>query len=149
MGMFNMLHISASALSAERQRAEVTSTNLANAETTHTDQGGPYVRKEAIFSAVGGSLFHSTLSTVGGVAQAPPGSVRLTDVVDDPTPAVQRYEPGSPDADASGYVSYPAIDPVHEMVDLMGSVRAYQLNASAVSAEKQMIQESIGILKTS
>jgi flagellar basal-body rod protein FlgC len=149
MGMFNMLHISASALSAERQRAEVTSTNLANAETTHTDQGGPYVRKEVVFSATSGSLFHSTFNNVGGMSQAPAGSVRLTGVVDDPTPAVQRYEPGSPDADASGYVSYPAIDPVHEMVDLMGSVRAYQLNASAVSAEKQMIQESIGILKTS
>ena len=149
MGMFNMMQISASALAAERQRAEVTSTNLANAETTHTDQGGPYVRKEAIFSAVGGSLFHSTLSTVGGIAQAPAGSVRLTDVVDDPTPPVQRYEPGNLDADESGYVSYPAINPINEMVDLMGCVRAYQLNASAITAEKQMVEQSIGILKTS
>jgi flagellar basal-body rod protein FlgC len=80
---------------------------------------------------------------------APGGSVRLTDVVDDPTPPVQRYEPGSPDADASGYVNYPAIDPIHEMADLMGSVRSFQLNASAISAEKQMIQQSIGILKPS
>jgi flagellar basal-body rod protein FlgC len=149
MGMFSMMQISASALSAERQRAEVTSTNLANAETTHTDQGGPYVRKEVVFSAAGGSLFHSAMSTVGGLAQTPAGSVRLTQVVDDPTPAVQRYEPGNPDADASGYVSYPAINPITEMVDLMGSARAYQLNASAISAEKQMIEQSIGILKTS
>ena len=74
--------------------------------------------------------------------------MRLAQVVDDPTPPVQRYEPGSPDADASGYVAYPAINPVTEMVDLMGATRAYQLNASAVSAEKQMIQESIDILKT-
>ncbi|MGO9339042.1 MAG: flagellar basal body rod protein FlgC [Terracidiphilus sp.] len=149
MGMFTMMQISASALAAERQRAEVTSANLANAETTHTDQGGPYVRKEAVFSAVGGSLFHSTLSTVGGIAQAPAGSVRFTGVVDDPTPAVQRYDPGNPDADESGYVSYPAINPITEMVDLMGSVRAYQLNSSAIAAEKQMIEQSIGILKTS
>jgi flagellar basal-body rod protein FlgC len=149
MGMFDMMQISASALSAERQRAEVTSANLANAETTHTDQGGPYVRKEVVFSATSGSLFHSALNSVGGLAQAPPGSVRMTDVVDDPTPAIQRYEPGNPDADSSGYVSYPAINPVTEMVDLMGSLRAYQLNASAISAEKQMIQESIGILKPS
>jgi flagellar basal-body rod protein FlgC len=149
MGMFDMMQISASALSAERQRAEVTSANLANAETTHTDQGGPYVRKEVVFTATSGSLFHSALGSVGGLAQSPAGSVRMTDVVDDPTPGIQRYEPGNPDADSSGYVMYPAINPVTEMVDLMGSLRAYQLNASAVSAEKQMIQESIGILKPS
>jgi flagellar basal-body rod protein FlgC len=147
MGMFDMLQISASALAAERQRAEVTSTNLANAETTHTDQGGPFVRKEVVFSAVNGSPFHSVFSNAGGAA--PAGSVRLTDVVDDPTPPVQRYEPGNADADASGYVDYPAIDPIHEMADLMGSVRSFQLNASAISAEKQMIQQSIGILKPS
>jgi flagellar basal-body rod protein FlgC len=147
MGMFDMLQISASALAAERQRAEVTSTNLANAETTHTDQGGPYVRKEVVFSSVKGSTFQSVFSNAGSAA--PTGSVRLTDVVDDPTPPVQRYEPGNPDADASGYVDYPAIDPIHEMADLMGSVRSFQLNASAISAEKQMIQQSIGILKPS
>jgi flagellar basal-body rod protein FlgC len=149
MGMFSMMQISASALTAERQRAEITSTNLANAETTHTDQGGPYVRKEPVFSATNGNMFHAAFHEAGGLAQMPAGSVRLTDVIDDPTPAAMRYEPGNPDADASGYVAYPAIDPVHEMVDLMGSVRAYQLNASAISAEKQMIQQSIGILKTS
>jgi flagellar basal-body rod protein FlgC len=59
-----------------------------------------------------------------------------------------RYDPGSPDANATGYVAYPAINPASEMVDLMGAVRAYQLNASAVTAAKQMIQESIDILKT-
>jgi flagellar basal-body rod protein FlgC len=79
---------------------------------------------------------------------APPaGMVRVSEVVDDPTPAVMRYEPGHPDADKDGYVAYPAINPALEMVDLMGSVRAYQLNASAISAEKQMIQQSIDILK--
>jgi flagellar basal-body rod protein FlgC len=149
MGIFDVMQISASALAAERQRAEVISANLANAETTHTDQGGPYVRKEVVFSAAGGSMFHSALSNAGGLSQAPAGSVRLVNVVDDQTPAVERYEPGSPDADASGYVAYPAINPVNEMVDLMGSMRSYQLNASAVTAEKSMIQQSIGILKSS
>lgn len=149
MGMFSMMQVSASALSAERQRAEVTAVNLANAETTHTDQGGPYVRKEVVFSATHGSLFHTAFSSAGGMAQTPAGSVRLTQVVDDPTPAVERYEPGNPDANSSGYVSYPAINPVTEMVDLMGSVRSYQLNASAISAEKQMIEQSISILKPS
>ena len=149
MGIFDMMQISASALAAERQRAEVISANLANAETTHTDQGGPYVRKEVVFSATEGQMFHSALSNAGGFSHEPAGSVHLVDVVDDPTPAVQRYEPGSPDADATGYVAYPAINPVNEMADLMSSVRSYQLNASAISAEKSMIQQSIGILKTS
>jgi flagellar basal-body rod protein FlgC len=148
VGLFDMLNISGSALAAERQRAEVTSANLANAETTHTDSGGPYVRKEVVFDSTHGSPFRSVFNGVGAFAQPPAGSVRITQVVNDTTPPVMRYEPGNPDADKSGYVAYPAINPVSEMVDLMGSVRAYQLNASAVNAAKQMIQESIDILKT-
>jgi len=148
MGLFDMLTISGSALAAERQRAEITSANLANAETTHTDAGGPYVRKQVVFSATTGSSFGTVFNHVGRFAQPPAGSVQLTQVVDDTTPPVRRYEPGNPDADKTGYVNYPAINPVSEMVDLMGSVRAYQLNASAVTAAKQMIQQSIDILKS-
>lgn len=148
MGLFDMLSISASALSAERQRAEVTSANLANAETTHTESGGPFVRKEVVFSATSQSPFHNVLNRAGRFAQAPGGSVHLTSVVNDTAPPVMRYEPGNPDADKAGFVSYPAINPVSEMVDLMGAVRAYQLNASAVNAAKQMIQQSIDILKS-
>jgi flagellar basal-body rod protein FlgC len=148
MGLFDMLTISGSALAAERQRAEVTSANLANAETTHTDAGGPYVRKEVVFDSTNRSPFQSVFNGVGNFSQPPAGSVHLTQVVNDTTPPVMRYEPGNPDADKNGYVAYPAINPVSEMVDLMGSVRAYQLNASAVNAAKQMIQESIDILKT-
>jgi flagellar basal-body rod protein FlgC len=149
MGLFDILNISASALSAERQRAEVTSANLANAETTHTDAGGPYVRKEVVFSAANSSPFMNVVNHVGRFGQAPGGSVELTQVVDDTTPPVMHYEPGNPDADKNGFVAYPAINPVTEMVDLMGSVRAYQMNASAVNAAKQMIQQSIDILKSS
>jgi len=149
MGLFDMLSISASGLSAERQRAEVTSANLANAETTHTDTGGPYVRKEVVFSSTNPSPFNTVLSRMGRFGHAPAGAVELTQVVDDTTPPVMRYEPGNPDADKNGMVAYPAINPVNEMVDLMGAVRAYQLNASAVTAAKQMIQQSIDILKSS
>jgi flagellar basal-body rod protein FlgC len=149
MGVFDMLNISASALSAERQRAEVISVNLANAETTHTDTGGPFVRKEVVFSASNSSPFRTVFNRLGQFSHGTAGSVQLSQVVDDPAPSVQRYEPGNPDADTSGYVAYPAINPINEMVDLMGAVRAYQLNASAVNASKQMIQESIDILKSS
>jgi flagellar basal-body rod protein FlgC len=149
MGLFDMLQISASALSAERQRAEVTSANLANAETSHTETGGPYVRKEVVFSAANNSPFMNVVNHIGRFGQAPRGSVELTQVIEDTTPPVMRYEPGNPDADKNGFVAYPAINPVTEMVDLMGSVRAYQMNASAVTAAKQMIQQSIDILKSS
>jgi len=148
MGLFGMMSISASALSAERERAEVTSANLANAETTHTDEGGPYVRKEVVFSAANSSPFQTVFNRVSHFGQ-PSGAVQISQVVDDSTAPVMRYEPGNPDANKHGYVAYPAINPVTEMVDLMDATRAYQLNASAVGAAKQMIQESIDILKTS
>ena len=149
MGIFDMMSVSASALAAERKRAEVTSANLANAESTHTDEGGPYVRKEVVFSTASSSPFRTVFNSVGRFGATPAGTVQLTDVVNDNTPPVMRYEPGNPDANKDGYVAYPAINPVSEMVDLMGATRAYQLNASAVTAAKQMIQESIDILKSS
>jgi len=148
MGFFSMMSISASALTAERQRAEITSANLANAETTHTDHGGPFVRKEAVFGTSNSSPFQVVLNRAGHFARPPAGAVELTGVVDDTAPPVMRYEPGNPDANKDGYVAYPAINPITEMTDLMGATRAYQLNASAISAAKQMIQESIDILKT-
>jgi flagellar basal-body rod protein FlgC len=148
MGIFSILQISGSALAAERQRAEVVAANLANAETTHTAAGGPFRRREVVFQAQRASAFQLTLASNGSTERAPAGGVQIARVVDDPTPAVRRYDPGHPDADKDGYVSYPAINPAMEMVDLMGSVRAYQLNASAVTAAKQMIQQSIDILKS-
>jgi flagellar basal-body rod protein FlgC len=149
MGFFDMMAISASALSAERQRAEVTAANLANAETTHTEDGGPFKRKEVIFTANNGSPFRTVFNRLGHFSQPPAGTVQLTNVVEDSTPPLQRYEPGNPDADESGYVEYPAINPATEIVDLMGAMRSYQLNASAITAAKQMVQESIDILKSS
>jgi len=148
MNIFQSLEISGSALSAERQRSEIITANMANAETTHTEAGGPYRRKEVVFQANGASSFRFALASAGNSGAPTPGGVQISEVVDDPTPPILRYEPGHPDANKDGYVAYPAINPVMEMVDLMGSVRAYQLNASAVAAAKQMIQQSIDILKS-
>jgi flagellar basal-body rod protein FlgC len=121
---------------------------MANAETTHTAAGGPFHRREVVFQSAGSSNFKLTLAHTTGLNEPPAGSVQISDVVDDPTPPVMRYQPGSPDANKDGYVAYPAINPAMEMVDLMGSVRSYQLNASAIAAAKQMIQQSIDILKS-
>jgi flagellar basal-body rod protein FlgC len=148
MNLFDSLAVSGSALAAERQRSEVIAANMANAETTHTEAGGPFRRREVVFQSPGSSNFRLALASTGGLGGAPSGSVQISEVVDDPTPPVMRYEPGHPDANKDGYVAYPAINPTMEMVDLMGSVRAYQLNASAVAAAKQMIQQTIDILKS-
>lgn len=150
MNPFNMLAVSASALTAERQRAEVATANMANAETTRTaGVAGPYRRKEVVFSSQGRAAFRMMFASTNASSNTSvPGAVRVSQVVDDPSPAVRRYDPAHPDADKDGYVSMPNINPVQEMVDLMGATRSYQMNASAVSAAKQMIQQSIEILKS-
>ncbi len=148
MGPFDTLAISGSALSAERQRSEVIAANMANAETTHTDAGGPFRRKEVVFSSSSNASFRMAFASAGHLPGRLAGSVRVSEIVADPTAPVMRYEPGHPDANKDGFVAYPAINPVQEMVDLMGSVRAYQLNASAVAAAKQLITQSIDILKS-
>jgi flagellar basal-body rod protein FlgC len=134
-------------MEAERQRAEVVAANMANAETTRTPSGGPYHRKQVVFASSGNSPFQLLLAGVRRLTGMGAPAVRVARVINDPTPSVMRYEPGHPDADAKGYVAYPAINPIAEMVDLMGAVRSYQLNAAAVSATKQMIQGSMDILK--
>ncbi len=150
MSIFDALNISASALSAERQRSEVAATNLANVDTTHTAAGKvPFRRREVVLTASGGSQFKALLNNASlSNARYQPGSVRLTQVVEDTSAPIQRYDPTHPDADANGYVSFPNINPTQEMVDLMGSVRNYQLNASAINAGKQLIQQSLDILKS-
>lgn len=147
MSMFSLFRISASAMSAERQRAEVVAANMANAETTKTAEGGPYRRKQVVFSSSGSTPFRMLLAGFHGAGPNQNNAVRISQVVDDPTAPVMKYEPGHPDANAEGYVAYPAINPTQEMVDLMDSVRAYQLNAAAVSSAKQMIQQSLEIIR--
>jgi len=146
MNLFRVLEISASALFAERLRAEVVSANLANAETTRTAAGGPYQRMHVVFGArpAAATSFGMTLASFADLHSE---DVRVTNVVADRTPPVRRFEPGHPDADEQGYVAYPAINPVEEMVNLMGAARAYQMNAAAVTSTKNMIQASIDILR--
>jgi flagellar basal-body rod protein FlgC len=143
MNLFGMMDASGEAMEAERMRAEVVAANMANAETTRTPQGGAYRRQLVVFHArplprfplMLASLHHPKLE-----------GVKVDRIVGDSTPMPMRYQPGHPDADASGYVTYPNVNPVMEMTDLLSAVRAYQLNASAVQAAKTMIQQSLQIL---
>jgi flagellar basal-body rod protein FlgC len=145
MNLFRVMEISGSALLAERMRAEVVSANLANAETTRTDAGGPYQRMHVVFGARP-ALRASFGMMLASLADLHAEEVRVVNVVADTTPAVRRFEPGHPDADEQGYVSYPAVNPAEEMINLMGAARAYEMNVSAVTSVKNMIQSAITIL---
>ena len=146
MNLFGVLDISGSALNAERQRAEIVTSNLANAETTHTTQGGPYQRQLVVFGTrrPGRSSFGRTF---GGMQKEYAQGVRVETIVADTAAPLQRFEPSHPDANAQGYVSYPAVNPVEEMANLVEAARAYQLNVAAVQATKGMISSSLDILR--
>lgn len=151
MNLFGVLDISGSALQAERVRAEVVAANMANAETTRTESGGPYQRQHVVFAATGigpPENFAQSMVSAGSLPQSSAAQgVRVAAVVSDTAKPLQRYDPGHPDADANGYVSYPNINPLTEMVDLMGAQRAYGMNVSAITASKNMINTTFDILK--
>lgn len=153
MNLFGVMEVSGSALKAERVRAEVVAANMANAETTRTAEGGPYRRQHVVFQTTDPSQnFGAQMAMAGfsnGVndAQTVNGGVQVSAVIQDQTAPLKRYDPHHPDADKDGYVSYPDINPLTEMVDLMGATRAYDLNNSAVQATKSMLSASLDILK--
>ncbi len=164
MNLFGMMETSGSAMEAERMRAEVVAANMANAETTRPAQGEPYHRQEVVFAANRGDpdflgsmtaasagasspAFATEMPALPGEKAVAPG-VRVSAVVEDPSAPLKRYDPGHPDAGPDGYVSYPDINPLTEMVDLMGATRAYGLNGAAVQAEKGMITSALEIAKS-
>ncbi len=174
MNLFGVMDVSGSALQAERIRAEVVASNMANAETTRTADGGPYQRHHVVFQANAGGTFEDSLThqmnaVIGGAAMgsssglgqgmgiAPlgglssanptPGGVSVAAVISDASAPLRRYDPQHPDADVDGFVGYPDINPLTEMVDLMGATRSYGMNASAITAEKGMFTSSMDLLK--
>lgn len=148
MNLFGMMQVTSSALTAQRVRADVVAANMANAETTRTEDGVPYQRQSVVLQSVGENPFASAMKIFGvNDASAPEGGVKVAEILKSEAPALRRYDPSHPDADADGYVSFPDINPVTEMVDLMGASRSYGLNASALQAEKGMLSASIDLLK--
>jgi flagellar basal-body rod protein FlgC len=142
MSLFAALQVSASGLGAERTRAEMLVENMANAETTRTPGGGPYKRKDVVFSSqVQASPFSAAFQNEMATG------VTVSSVIEDQREPELRYQPGHPDANASGYVAYPRLNPAEEMVDLLNASRSYQANVSAMTAVKDMITHSIDLLK--
>jgi flagellar basal-body rod protein FlgC len=145
MSLFSSISVSASGMSAQRQRAELLVENIANADTTRTADGGPYRRKDAIFqSGPVGSGFSSFLDAQ---MDSQSTGVTVSNVMVDNRDPDRRYMPGHPDADKDGYVAFPRVNPAEDMVDLMGASKAYQANVSAISAVKDMIQRSIDLFR--
>jgi flagellar basal-body rod protein FlgC len=146
MSLFTTLSVSASGMAAQRARAELLTENLANAETTRTPEGGPYRRKDAVFSSQPQSSPFSAVFQNELTAEET--GVQVSDIVQDTREPESRYMPGHPDADAKGYVAFPRINPAEDMVDLLSASRGYDANVSAMTAIKDMISKSIDLLRT-
>ena len=132
MSVFSGMRISASGLSAERLRMDVISSNVANARTTRTEDGGAYVRKVASFQ----ENYDEKLGMLG---------VKAVAIEEDKSPLRREYEPTNPDADDEGYVEYPNVDLLVEMSDLITASRAYESNIDTLNAQKDMISKALEI----
>ncbi|HVX33896.1 MAG TPA: flagellar basal body rod protein FlgC [Solirubrobacterales bacterium] len=148
MALFDALNISASGLTAQRLRMDVTSANLANAQSTRTPEGGPYRRQDVVLqeSSGDGSFAGALSGALGGGGGGEPAGVEVAAIVPDTTPLRRVYEPGSPDADAQGYVEMPNVNPVEEMTDLIDASRSYQANVTAMQTTKQVFAKTIELL---
>lgn len=142
MDLFRNFDISASALTAERLRMDLISNNIANANTTRTKEGGPYTRKVPVFMEV----IEETLNAQGQMVSRPAG-VKVVRIKSDENPPRLVYDPSHPDANADGYVLYPDINPVVEMVNLISASRAYEANITAFNSAKDMYRAALEIGK--
>jgi flagellar basal-body rod protein FlgC len=152
MSLFGALDISASGLSAERMRMDVTAENLANAQTTRGQNGGPYRRKDVVLETASGDGFGAALASAAGSMPGArsgqqAGGVQVAGIVEDGTAPRRVYDPGHPDADGDGYVSMPNVNPVTEMVDLISASRAYEANVTAMQTAKAMFTKTFELLR--
>ena len=146
MNLLSALQIAASGLTAQRQRIEVISSNLANANTTRTAEGGPYRRKDLVFESQ--RMANSFSTELNAVLDGQAGKgVQVAGIYEDNAPFIRRYDPGHPDADSEGYVLMPNVSSIEEMVNLISATRSFEANTQAVNAIKEMAQKSLEIGK--
>ena len=143
MDLFTAMDVSSSGLTAERTRMNLISSNLANAGSTLTAEGGPYKRKDAVFAAQPiGERFRAAL---GKAAGQQPDRVDVVQVVEDPNPPRLQYDPSHPQADARGYVAMPNVNVVEEMADMIAATRSYEANVTTLQATKNMALKTLDI----
>jgi len=147
MGFFSSLDISASGLTAQRVRMDTISQNIANINTTRTEDGTPYRRREVIFEErTGSDSFSSMLSSASNRLASGQG-VRVSKIVEDSSDFKKEYDPGHPDADEDGYVSKPNVDIITEMVNMISATRSYEANVTSINATKSMAKKALEIGK--
>jgi len=143
MDFFSSMRVSASGLDAQTKRMNTISSNIANSETTRTEEGGPYRRKDAVLTAVTdresfGEILENKLDEqVQGVL--------VEDVVEDTRPPRMVFNPSHPDADANGYVAMPNVNPVEEMANMISAQRSYEANITALNSAKSMAAKALEI----
>ena len=144
MNFLDSLNISSTGLSAQRLRMNLISSNMANVNTTRTETGDPYKRKDAIFEAVQQGGFKEVLDERLGVAG---GGVNVARVIEDNRPFVEKYDPGHPDANENGYIRLPNVNIVEEMVNMISASRSFEANATAIRTTKDMTAIALEIGK--
>ena len=142
MSFLNSLNISGSALTAQKLRMDVISSNIANAATTRTEDGEPYRRKMVVFEESSNS-FSNVLSSFKN--QDSGSGVQVSGIIQDQSPLKAVYNPEHPDADENGYVLMPNVDTVTEMIDMMSATRSYEANVTVFNAVKMMAEKALEI----
>ena len=146
MGYFSSLDVSASGMSAQRMRMDLISQNIANANTTKTENGTPYRRQTLLLGTNSNNPFSNYLSGAAKESLVD-GKVKIQGIVQDQSDFKRVYEPDNPEADEEGYVLYPNVDIVTEMVDMISASRSYEANVTASTASKNMAMQALNIGK--
>ena len=145
MDLLSSLRISSSGLAAQRKRMEAHSSNIANAQTTRTAEGGPYQPKEVVFGSE--PARESFAEILEGQLEEKAQTVHATEIQNSKKPPVLKYEPNHPDANAEGYVAYPNINTMEEMANMIEASRAYEANINAMGVAKSMAMKDLEIGK--
>ncbi|MFZ7120927.1 MAG: flagellar basal body rod protein FlgC [Eubacteriaceae bacterium] len=143
MSVFDTMQINASGLTLERLKIDIISTNIANVNTTRTEEGGPYKKKGVLFQ----ESLKSEIDKITGEYEKVSSGVKVTGIYEDTENFKRVYNPSHPDADEDGYVLMPNVNIVDEMVDLISTQRAYEANVTALNASKGILMKALQISK--
>jgi flagellar basal-body rod protein FlgC len=145
MSFLNSLNASVSGMTAQRQRINTISENIANAQTTRTPEGGPYRRREVVMAAVANDRTFEEELRAQDRSPSTTTEVKVVGITQDSRPPILRYEPGHPDANEEGYVAMPNVNVMEEMVNMMMASRAYEANTAAFNASKKMAEAALDL----